>query len=163
MNPDHHNSRRPAAGFQGEAWSGEGPVLRLNDLRVVYPGGGEPTLAGLDLSLERGQRLALVGPSGCGKSTVARAVLQLLPAGSRCEGGLELAGRDPRRLDRGALRRLRGEAVGLVFQDPMTRLNPLLTIGGHLSDTLAAHLEAFCDAAGIPCCDHCGYCLSHGH
>jgi peptide/nickel transport system ATP-binding protein len=121
------------------AQAGEGPLLRLSDLWVAYPGSSEPTLAGLDLSLERGQSLALVGPSGCGKSTVARAVLQLLPAGSRCEGGLELAGRDPRRLDRGALRQLRGEAVGLVFQDPMTRLNPLMTIGAHLQDTLAAH------------------------
>jgi peptide/nickel transport system ATP-binding protein len=80
-----------------------------------------------------------VGPSGCGKSTVARAVLQLLPSGSLCHGGLQLCGQDPRQLRRGGLRRLRGEAVGLVFQDPMTRLNPLLSIGEHLSDTLAQH------------------------
>ena len=59
--------------------------------------------------------------------------------GSRCDGGLLLCGQDPRRLRRPALRQLRGEAVGLVFQDPMTRLNPLLTIGEHLRDTLAAH------------------------
>jgi len=89
--------------------------------------------------LQPGERLALVGPSGCGKSTVARAVLQLLPPGSRCEGGLELAGQDPRRLGQRDLRRLRGGAVGLVFQDPMTRLNPLMTIGEHLADTLSAH------------------------
>jgi peptide/nickel transport system ATP-binding protein len=114
-------------------------VLALRHLRVHYPGAPTPTLDGLDLSLCRGDRLALVGPSGCGKSTVARAVLQLLPPGSGCEGHLELAGRDPRRLERGALRHLRGEAVGLVFQDPMTRLNPLLTVGEHLRDTLAAH------------------------
>jgi peptide/nickel transport system ATP-binding protein len=87
-----------------------------------------------------------VGPSGCGKSTVARAVLQLLPPGSQCEGEIRLAGQDPRRLRRGALRRLRGEAVGLVFQDPMTRLNPLLTIGDHLSDTLDAHRRAWLPA-----------------
>ena len=104
-----------------------------------YPGASAATLAGLDLQLNRGDRLALVGPSGCGKSTVARAVLQLLPPGSQCEGRLELAGADPRRLSAANLRRLRGEAVGLVFQDPMTRLNPLLSIGAHLSDTLAAH------------------------
>ena len=115
------------------------PVLQLEELVVAYPGSADPTLDGLTLSLRRGERLALVGPSGCGKSTVARAVLGLLPEGSRSHGRLELMGSDPRRLRRGALNRLRGEAVGLVFQDPMTRLNPLITIGDHLRDTLSAH------------------------
>jgi peptide/nickel transport system ATP-binding protein len=115
------------------------PVLKLDQLVVSYPAATSDTLAGLTLSLNPGERLALVGPSGCGKSTVARAVLQLLPQGSSCSGGLELCGQDPRSLRRGALRQLRGEAVGLVFQDPMTRLNPLLSIGEHLADTLAQH------------------------
>jgi peptide/nickel transport system ATP-binding protein len=115
------------------------PVLAIDHLVVRYPGCAQPTLDGLTLSLSPGQRLALVGPSGCGKSTVARAVLQLLPQGSQGSGGLPLAGQEPGRLQRPALRQLRGEAVGLVFQDPMTRLNPLLTIGDHLGDTLAAH------------------------
>ena len=114
-------------------------VLQLEDLVVAYPGSADPTLDGLTLSLQRGERLALVGPSGCGKSTVARAVLGLLPEGSSSQGRLELLGSDPRRLRRGALNRLRGEAVGLVFQDPMTRLNPLISIGDHLRDTLSAH------------------------
>ena len=114
-------------------------VLQLEDLVVAYPGSADPTLDGLTLSLQRGERLALVGPSGCGKSTVARAVLGLLPEGSRSQGRLELLGSDPRRLRRAALNRLRGEAVGLVFQDPMTRLNPLISIGDHLRDTLSAH------------------------
>ena len=140
---------------------GTDPVLALDQLLVRYPGAPTPTLDGLDLRLWRSDRLALVGPSGCGKSTVARAVLQLLPPGSACEGRLELAGRDPRQLDRGGLRKLRGEAVGLVFQDPMTRLNPLLTVGEHLRDTLAAHrlggrrqrrvqVEELLERVGIP-------------
>ena len=118
---------------------GTEPVLLLQDLQVRYPGAAAPTLNGLDLQLGPGQRLALVGPSGCGKSTVARAVLQLMPEGSLCSGAMTLAGRDPRTLAPPALQRLRSEAVGLVFQDPMTRLNPLMTIGAHLSDTLQAH------------------------
>jgi len=114
-------------------------VLQLEQLRVLYPGADTPTLNNFSLSLAAGERLALVGPSGCGKSTVARAVLQLLPPGSSCSGELRLCGEDPRRLKRSALRRLRGEAVGLVFQDPMTRLNPLMSIGEHLADTLSEH------------------------
>ena len=114
-------------------------VLRLQGLKVRYPGSPTNVLDGLDLRLNQGETLALVGPSGCGKSTVARAVLQLLPPGSLCEGRLELTGKDPRRLSASSLQQLRGQAAGLVFQDPMTRLNPLMTVGEHLRDTLEAH------------------------
>ena len=114
-------------------------VLELDQLRLRYPGSAAWTLDGLTLRIAPGEHLALVGPSGCGKSTVARAALQLLPPRSICEGSLRLNGRDPRTLNRQTLRRLRGESVGLVFQDPMTRLNPLMTVGEHLVDTLRAH------------------------
>ena len=114
-------------------------VLELDQLRLRYPGSGAWTLDGLTLRIAPGEHLALVGPSGCGKSTVARAALQLLPPRTICEGSLRLNGRDPRTLNRQTLRRLRGESVGLVFQDPMTRLNPLMTVGEHLVDTLRAH------------------------
>ena len=115
------------------------PVLELEQLRLRYPGSEHWTLDGLNLSLEPGETLALVGSSGCGKSTVARAVMQLLPRGTVCEGRLDLTGQDPRQLRRPQLRQLRGKAVGLVFQDPMTRLNPLMAVGHHLIDTLRAH------------------------
>ena len=114
-------------------------VLELDQLRLRYPGSAAWTLDGLTLRIAPGEHLALVGPSGCGKSTVARAALQLLPPRTICEGSLRLNGRDPRTLNRQTLRRLRGESVGLVFQDPMTRLNPLMTVGEHLVDTLCAH------------------------
>ena len=123
-----------------------GTVLELRQFRLRYPGSQTWTLDELDLRLHPGERLALVGPSGCGKSTVARAALQLLPPGSSCEGGLSLNGRDPRSLSLADLRTLRGESVGLVFQDPMTRLNPLMTVGGHLLDTLRAHRPGMSDS-----------------
>ena len=114
-------------------------VLTLDGLTVRYPAQSHPAVADLSLQLQAGDRLALVGASGCGKSTVARAVLRLLPNGTSVTGGLLLAGSDPRQLSVGALRQLRGDAVGLVFQDPMTRLNPLITVGDHLLDLLAGH------------------------
>ncbi len=104
-----------------------------------YPDSNNWILDGMNLSLLPGERLALAGPSGSGKSTVARSVIQSLPLGSICEGELQLVGKDPRTLDSSSLRAFRASSVGLVFQDPMTRLNPLLTVGAHLLDTLDAH------------------------
>ncbi len=104
-----------------------------------YPNSDRWILNRLDFHLAHGERLALVGPSGCGKSTIARVVMQLLPFGSICKGDLSLIGQDPRQLNSAGLRRLRGEAVGLVFQDPMSRLNPLMSVGEHIIDTLQAH------------------------
>lgn len=114
-------------------------LLHLDKLTIHYPQQRQPAVLNISLALESGDRLALVGPSGCGKSTLARAILGLLPQGSTGDGVLQVAGRDPRRLQPQHLRQYRGATVGLVFQDPMTRLNPLLTTWDHLLDLLAAH------------------------
>ncbi len=114
-------------------------LLHLDKLTISYPHQREPAVRNLSLVLEAGDRLALVGPSGCGKSTLARAILGLLPEGSSRDGVLQVAGADPQCLSARDLRQLRGATAGLVFQDPMTRLNPLLTTGDHLLDLLRAH------------------------
>lgn len=114
-------------------------LLHLDKLTIRYPQQRQPALRDVSLTLESGDRLALVGPSGCGKSTLARAIMGLLPQGSTGDGVLQVAGRDPRNLRLQHLRQHRGATVGLVFQDPMTRLNPLLTTWDHLLDLLAAH------------------------
>jgi len=114
-------------------------VLDMEGVYMRYPRSMNWILDGMDLSISSGECVALVGPSGCGKSTVARFAMQLLPPGSFCQGNLMLAGKNPRQLSQAELRKLRGETVGLVFQDPMTRLNPLMTIGEHLIDTIRAH------------------------
>lgn len=122
------------------------PLLRLENVGVAYPkargsSGTEATWALEDITLELnpGERLGLVGESGCGKSTLGKALLQMLPPGSTIRGQILLEGRSLLNLSPRELRELRGDIIGLVFQDPMTRLNPLMTIGDHCLETLLSH------------------------
>ncbi|MEB3178776.1 MAG: ABC transporter ATP-binding protein [Nostocaceae cyanobacterium] len=120
------------------------PLFWIENLRVAYPQrqSGEETLWAVDdvsLTLQAGEKLGLVGESGCGKSTLGRAAMRLLPAETRIEGRVTFAGRLVFDLNPTELRQFRGEAVALVFQDPMTRLDPLMTIGNHCIETLKAH------------------------
>ncbi|MEH2045307.1 ABC transporter ATP-binding protein [Nostoc sp.] len=115
----------------------------IENLRVAYPGrsGEEASWAVDDVSftLKPGERMGLVGESGCGKSTIGRAVMRLLPASSRIEGQVIFQGQSVFNLTPNHLRKFRGEAIALIFQDPMTRLDPLMTIGKHCIETLQAH------------------------
>ncbi|WP_392532408.1 dipeptide ABC transporter ATP-binding protein [Nostoc sp. C117] len=115
----------------------------IENLRVAYPqrSGEELSWAVDDVSftLQRGERMGLVGESGCGKSTIGRAVMRLLPAASRIEGKVIFQGQSVFDLTPKQLRKFRGEAIALIFQDPMTRLDPLMTIGKHCIETLQAH------------------------
>lgn len=115
----------------------------IENLRVAYPqrSGEEPSWAVDDVSftLQPGERMGLVGESGCGKSTIGRAVMRLLPNSSRVEGQVIFQGQSVFNLTPPQLRKFRGEAVALIFQDPMTRLDPLMTIGKHCIETLQAH------------------------
>ncbi len=114
-------------------------VLKITKLNAIYPNTATYVLKGLSLNMYRGDRLALVGSSGCGKSTVAKAVMQLLPNGSVCNGEIVVNGTNVLDLDKLSLQTIRGKEVGLIFQDPMSRLNPLMTVGDHLVDTFRAH------------------------
>ncbi|AVH69397.1 dipeptide ABC transporter ATP-binding protein [Nostoc sp. 'Lobaria pulmonaria (5183) cyanobiont'] len=115
----------------------------IENLRVAYPGrsGEEASWAVDDVSftLQPGERMGLVGESGCGKSTIGRAVMRLLPASSRIQGRVTFQGKSVFDLTPNHLRKFRGEAIALIFQDPMTRLDPLMTIGKHCIETLQAH------------------------
>ncbi|MBU7586352.1 MAG: ABC transporter ATP-binding protein [Nostoc sp. TH1S01] len=115
----------------------------IENLRVAYPqrGGEELRWAVDDVSftLQPGERMGLVGESGCGKSTLGRAAMRLLPPSSLVEGRVTFQGQSVFDLTLPQLRKFRGEAVALIFQDPMTRLDPLMTIGKHCLETLQAH------------------------
>lgn len=93
----------------------------------------------VSFALSPGERLGVVGESGCGKSTLGRAAMRLLPASTQIEGQVLFQGQPVFDFSPEELRRFRGEAVALIFQDPMTRLDPLMTIGEHCLETLHAH------------------------
>ncbi|MGB7088073.1 MAG: ABC transporter ATP-binding protein [Phormidesmis sp.] len=114
-------------------------LFAVENFRVSYPGQSVWAVDGVSLSVEPGEKLGLVGESGCGKSTLGRAAMRLLPLATRIEGQATFEGRSILEFSPAELRRFRGEAVSLVFQDPMTRLDPLMTIGDHCVETLLAH------------------------
>jgi peptide/nickel transport system ATP-binding protein len=117
------------------------PVLRVRDLRVRFATDEGSVLAvnGLSLSIAESEVLALVGESGCGKSVTALAVLGLLPRHARVTGSIEFAGRELVGLPDKQLRQIRGRDVAMVFQEPMTSLNPAFTVGRQIAEVLVRH------------------------
>lgn len=114
-------------------------VLQVEQLRTQFQTRRGPVeaVAGVDLHIAPGETLALLGESGCGKSATAMSIMGLIaPAGGR----VLLQGQDMCSLDRATLDTLRGKALSMIFQDPMTSLNPVLNIGRQLSETLRRHL-----------------------
>ncbi len=114
-------------------------VLKIQHLQMGYPNSKELILDGLDLKVGKGESVALIGMSGSGKSTLSRVLLNILPQGCFCAGDISVNGRNFFGIDPQKSKNFRGQTIGLVFQDPMTRLNPLMTIGDHILDTLKAH------------------------
>jgi peptide/nickel transport system ATP-binding protein len=100
---------------------------------------GTPVLQDVTLSVGQGEILALTGESGSGKSMTALAVMGLLPRGAVASGQVRLGGQDILTTDEAALCRLRGRAVGMIFQEPMTALNPVMTIGDQVAETIRVH------------------------
>ena len=124
-------------------------LLEVNDLRVTLPTprGPADALRGVSFALERGETVGLIGESGCGKSMTALALMGLLPDAARTSGSVRFDGTELLSLDDAAMGRLRGRRIGMVFQEPMTALNPLHTIGRQVAEPLRLHRGLSADAA----------------
>ena len=125
------------------------PLLSIEGVSVSLPTprGALKAVDNVDLAVAAGSTLGVVGESGCGKTMLSRAILQLLPKRARLSGRVMFNGRDLAGLRPEALRRLRGPELAVVFQDPMTSLNPVLTVGTQLVETLQAQLDMDTPAA----------------
>jgi peptide/nickel transport system ATP-binding protein len=119
-------------------------VLEVDNLRVTFPGTDGRRVAAVDgvsLALSRGETLALVGESGCGKSLTGLSLLRLVPAPGRIEPGsrIRLGDADVLALEGPALRAIRGRRIGMIFQDPMTSLDPVFRVGDQIAEGILAH------------------------
>ena len=123
-------------------------LLEVTDLRVTLhtARGAADALRGVSFALQRGDTVGLIGESGCGKSITALALMGLLPEGARVAGSIRFDGQELTTLSEGALCRLRGARIGMIFQEPMTALNPLHTIGRQIAEPLRLH-RGLSDAA----------------
>jgi peptide/nickel transport system ATP-binding protein len=131
--------------------AGTDPVLAVRDLHVTFPGAGKdpdvPAVRGVSYELQRGEVLGIVGESGSGKSVTSLAVMGLLPANARVSGsallrGAELLGRGDKRLSE-----VRGKSIAMVFQDPLSALTPVYTVGDQVTEALRIHQHMSKDRA----------------
>jgi oligopeptide/dipeptide ABC transporter ATP-binding protein len=118
------------------------PLLDIRNLQTFFftATGLVKAINGVDLQIETGETLALVGESGCGKSMTALSLLRLVPDPGRIVGGdILFAGRDLLRMPIEEMRRVRGNRIGMIFQEPMTSLNPVLRVGEQVAESLRLH------------------------
>ena len=117
-------------------------LLEVNNLSVSFdtPQGEVQAVRNVSLSLRSGEVLAIVGESGCGKTALCRSILKLLPKNGRVKGGTILAdGRDITSCGEGEMQKLRGSLFSMVFQDPLTALNPTLSVGAQIAEAVRLH------------------------
>jgi peptide/nickel transport system ATP-binding protein len=119
----------------------EAPLIRLRDLHVKFESRDRTVHAvnGVDLDLAAGEVLCILGESGSGKSVTLRALMKLLPKTAKVTGEIQVAGRDVQAMNEGQLADFRGGDVAMIFQEPMTALDPVFTIGRQIAETVQRH------------------------
>src|SRR5262245_47986627 len=117
------------------------PLLEVRGLEVAFVTARDrlEAIRGVDLTVQSGETLGLVGESGCGKSVTMLAVMGLLPPSVRLKGSIRFAGAELAGRPQKELAKLRGARIGMIFQDPMTALNPVLTIGAQIAEAIRIH------------------------
>ena len=118
------------------------PLLSINDLHVSFftDKGEVKAVRGIDLEIQAGRTLALVGESGCGKSVSALSIMRLIePPGRIVKGNIAYQGRDLATSSEAELQSIRGKSISMIFQEPMTSLNPVFTIGNQIGEVLQLH------------------------
>ncbi len=125
------------------------PLLELQDFSVAYRTQHQPVSAvsGVSLAVNEREIVGLVGESGCGKSTLSLAIMGLLPTATRISGSITFAGRDLSMLNEEETRQLRGDRISMIFQDPMTSLDPTFSIGSQVAEVITAHRRVSAAAA----------------
>jgi oligopeptide/dipeptide ABC transporter ATP-binding protein len=117
-------------------------LLDVRDLNIYFRSASPVNVvSNLTFEIKESEIFGLAGESGCGKSITALSIMGILPANAFAEGDIFFRGRDLLKLDREAMRRLRGREISMIFQEPMTSLNPVLTVGYQISEVLTTHLK----------------------
>jgi peptide/nickel transport system ATP-binding protein/oligopeptide transport system ATP-binding protein len=120
------------------------PLLAIDNLRTVFrsSAGDLPAVDGVTVSVAPGRTLGIVGESGCGKSVLSLSIMRLVPRPGRISSGsIRFEGRDLLTLPEDQMRKLRGGSIGMIFQEPMTSLNPVHTIGRQITEAVRAHRD----------------------
>jgi peptide/nickel transport system ATP-binding protein len=111
--------------------------LEISGLNISF--GSNPAVRDLNLTIDAGESLGLVGESGSGKSVTSLAIMRLLPPQAKAGGGIRFSGEELLSASDERMRRLRGKAMTMIFQEPMTALNPLMRVGDQISEAVVAH------------------------
>src|SRR5262245_38821557 len=134
--------RTDPAGVKEARNAAGAPALEVRDLEIRIHGdaGASTVVSGMALSVAPGETVCLVGESGCGKSMTALALLDLLPRGARVTSGdIRIEGRDLDALSLREIEDLRGDRIAMIFQDALTALNPVMTVGEQIAETVRRH------------------------